>query len=128
VEDLQNHVSGISNICLWGLGTLGLRGLLPESQAFRTNYFFWKVDKVNKKETATLISFSTDDLSVAYGYRVCIDSDQGHKEGVHFKVGWGHSTANLHPGMWDENSWSIGGSGNVGRELMVDRRQPLKHN
>ena len=74
-------------------------------------------NKVNKKETATLSSFSTDDLSVAYGYRVCIDSDQGHKEGAHFKVGWAadsvHSTANLHPGMWDEKSWSIGGTGKL---------------
>ena len=73
-----------------------------------------KDNKVNKKETAALISFSPDDLSVAYEYRVCIDSDQSHKESAHFKVGWAansvHCTANLHPGVWDENSSSISGS------------------
>ena len=39
-----------------------------------------KDNKVNKKKTAALIGYSPDDLSVAYVYRVCIDTDQGHKK------------------------------------------------
>ena len=74
----------------------------------------------------------------AAAYKVHMLKDQGARSGSHFKLGWGFSGSNLHPGVWDSMSWSIGGTaklchggnadppcmGYVGKTYIMDNGSP----
>ena len=56
-------------------------------------------------------ALNLDSTDSVQGYRIKLMKDQSQRAGAHFKVGWAFEGANLHPGVWDNLSWSIGGTG-----------------
>ena len=44
--------------------------------------------------------------------------DQSQSKGAHFKVGWDLGSSSLHPGMWDDEKWSISGTGQPSMEAI----------
>ena len=56
-------------------------------------------------------ALNLDSADSVQGYRMQLMRDHSQRAGPHFKVGWAFEGANLHPGVWDNLSWAIGGTG-----------------